>query len=101
MANEGSLATLNGLADRRSRPVFPAYAVMFLLLIPRLAHAPQVKIRRQPTTGPELLAEASRLAFLHNWPSAAPLFARAEEFFAATDDRRNELYAHVGRLRGE
>ena len=30
-----------------------------------------------------MLAEAKRLAFLHNWPKAAPLFAQAEKFFAA------------------
>jgi CHAT domain-containing protein/tetratricopeptide (TPR) repeat protein len=48
-----------------------------------------------------MLAEATHLAFLHNWPMAAPLFAEAERFYATTDDRRSELYARVGRLRGE
>jgi CHAT domain-containing protein len=48
-----------------------------------------------------MLAEAKRLAFLHNWPQAAPLFAQAEQFFAARGDRLQETYAHVGRLRGE
>ena len=48
-----------------------------------------------------MLAEAKRLAFLHNWPKAAPLFAEAEKFFAASGDRLQEIYAHVGRLRGE
>jgi CHAT domain-containing protein len=48
-----------------------------------------------------MLAEAKRLAFLHNWPKAAPLFAEAEKRFAASGDRLQEIYAHVGRLRGE
>ena len=48
-----------------------------------------------------MLAEARRLAFLHNWPKAAPLFAEAEKHFAAKGDHLQEIYAHVGRLRGE
>ena len=48
-----------------------------------------------------MLAEAKRLALLHNWPKAAPLFAEAEQYFAARGDHLLELYAHVGRLRGE
>ncbi len=48
-----------------------------------------------------MLAEAKRLAFLHNWPKAAPLFAEAEKHFAASGDRLQETYAHIGRLRGE
>jgi len=50
---------------------------------------------------PEILAEASRLALLHNWQAAAPLFREAEISFAAQSDQRNFLYAHIGRLRGE
>jgi tetratricopeptide (TPR) repeat protein len=48
-----------------------------------------------------VLAEADRLAWLKNWYRAEPLFAQAERLFAARGDRRNELYAHIGRLRGE
>jgi hypothetical protein len=47
------------------------------------------------------LAEGKRLAFLHNWPKAAPLFAQAEKLLAASGDHFEEIYAHVGRVRGE
>ena len=50
---------------------------------------------------PEVLAEASRLAFGQNWQAAAPLFREAEASFAAQNDQRNVLYAHIGRLLGE
>src|SRR5262249_54966850 len=90
---------LKGTGDRRRHPVFPVYLVLLLLLPSHSAQAP--KIKRPPMTGPEMLAEARRLAFLHNWPKAAPLFAEAEKRFAAKGDHLQEIYAHVGRLRGE
>ena len=69
--------------------------------LPPPARAPQQHVRKRPTTAPEILAEASRLTFLHNWHAAAPLFREAEALFAAQGDRRNALYAHIGWLRGE
>src|SRR5471030_337648 len=57
--------------------------------------------KKRPTTATEILAEASHFAFLHNWKAAAPRFRDAESLFAVQGDARNELYAHVGRLRGE
>jgi CHAT domain-containing protein len=48
-----------------------------------------------------LLAQATHFYWLNNGPKAGPLFARAEKLFAAEGDRRNELYAKVGRLRSE
>jgi CHAT domain-containing protein len=48
-----------------------------------------------------LLKEAVRLYWLNNGPRAAPLFARAQELFAARGDRRDEIYAQVGRVRSE
>src|SRR5471030_234672 len=57
--------------------------------------------RKRPTTAKEILAEASYFAFLHNWKAAAPRFRDAESLFAVQRDARNELYTHVGRLRGE
>jgi hypothetical protein len=35
------------------------------------------------------------------WPDSSPLFARAENLFAAEGDTRNEIYAKVGRLRSQ
>jgi len=49
----------------------------------------------------KLLAEAERLSWLKNWTRAEPLFAGAERVFAARGDRRNELYARIGKLRGQ
>ena len=48
-----------------------------------------------------LLAEANRFYWLNNGPKAAPLYAKAEKFFADRGDARNELYAKIGRLRSE
>ena len=48
-----------------------------------------------------VLAEADRLAWLKNWHRAEPLFAKAEQMFKERGDRRNELYARIGRLRGQ
>jgi len=56
----------------------------------------------EPAADPKAaLAEADRLAWLKNWTKAEPFFAKAEEGFTAAGDRRDALYAKVGRLRGE
>jgi len=46
----------------------------------------------------DLMARALHLADLYNWADAAPAFTRAEQLFAA-GDRRNALYAKLGRIR--
>jgi len=48
-----------------------------------------------------LLVEADRLALLHNWLRARPLFAKAEKLFEDVGDARNALYCKISRLRGE
>ena len=48
-----------------------------------------------------LLAEADRLAWLHNWVRARPLFERAERLFIQAGDARNALYCKVSRLRAD
>jgi hypothetical protein len=56
----------------------------------------------EPAADPRAaLAEADRLAWLKNWTKAEPFFAKAEKGFATAGDRRDALYAKVGRLRGE
>jgi CHAT domain-containing protein len=47
----------------------------------------------------ELLAHAVRLADLYNWDDAGPAFAEAERLFVDAGDRRNALYAKLGRIR--
>src|ERR1700733_14851424 len=49
----------------------------------------------------ELLDEANRLFWLNNGPKAATFYGKAERLFATDGDRRNEIYAKVGRLRSE
>jgi hypothetical protein len=95
MSNRGKGQALRSGWDRKHPAVFPFCFLLLLLLPSHSAQAP--KIQRRPTTGPEMLAEAKRLAFLHNWPKAAPLFTQAEQFFAGRGDRLQEIYAHVGR----
>src|SRR6266850_2541958 len=53
------------------------------------------------TNAEALLTEANRLAWLFNWPKAAPLYVRAEELFKEKSDNRNETYARVGRIRAQ
>jgi CHAT domain-containing protein/tetratricopeptide (TPR) repeat protein len=48
-----------------------------------------------------LLAEAERLAWLHNWVRARPLYAKAESLFAQAGDARNALYCKISRLRAD
>ena len=56
----------------------------------------------KPSVNPELLlGEANRLAWLSNWPKAEPLYRRAEEIFRERGDRRNEIFARVGRIRAQ
>ncbi len=46
-----------------------------------------------------LLKEANRLSWLDNWTAAAPLYRRAEMLFRFEEDKRDEIFAHVGRIR--
>lgn len=48
-----------------------------------------------------LIAKADHFYWLNNGPRAAPLYAKAEQLFAARGDTRNALHAKVGRLRSE
>ena len=47
----------------------------------------------------ELLHHALYLADLYNWTDAGPEFVKAENMFIALGDRRNALYARLGRIR--
>jgi len=85
----------------KNRLLVLSLVMAFLGFVAPAGRAPEPSIRKHLTTAPEILVEASRLAFLHNWQAAAPLFHQAEGLFAAQDDKRNVLYAHVGWLRGE
>lgn len=46
-----------------------------------------------------LLKKALHLGDLYNWADGASLFTEAERSYAARGDSRNELYAHLGRIR--
>ena len=52
-------------------------------------------------TANDLISEADRIADQGNWFRAGPLYAKAEEECKDAGDRRNEMYAKFGRLRGE
>jgi CHAT domain-containing protein len=57
--------------------------------------------RAEPPSHLSQIQEADRLAWLTDWYSAAPIYARAEKAALAAGDKRNALYAKFGRLRGE
>ncbi len=48
-----------------------------------------------------ILAEANHFAFLSNAYRALPLYTKAEQMFRKRGDKRDELYAKIGRLRAE
>ena len=48
-----------------------------------------------------LLAGANHFYFLFNSSAAEPLYARAEQLFRERGDARDELYAKIGRIRGQ
>jgi tetratricopeptide (TPR) repeat protein len=100
MRYRGSNGRLEGFKNHSTRFVLLLLVIALLSFVPRAARTPQ-QTRKRPISAPEILAEASRLALLHNWQAAAPLFREAEVSFAARSDQRNFLYAHIGRLRGE
>ncbi|TAM83552.1 MAG: CHAT domain-containing protein [Acidobacteria bacterium] len=55
-----------------------------------------------PANDPKaILAEANHYAFLSNSYRADPLYAKAEKMFRERGDKRDELYAKIGRLRAE
>ena len=56
-------------------------------------------VEAQQPQAKELLARAVHLADLFNWADAAPAFTEAEQLFAGAGDRRNALYARLGRIR--
>jgi len=59
-------------------------------------------VNGQLASDPEkLLAEADRLAFMRLWTRAEPLYEQARTAFREKGDKRNALYAEVGRLRGQ
>jgi len=48
-----------------------------------------------------ILDAADHFYWLNNGPAAAPLYARAEKLFSDNGQKRNQLHAHIGRLRSE
>ena len=56
-------------------------------------------VAAQEPQAKELLARALHFADLYNWGAAGPIFAEAEKRFDSTGDRRNALYARLGRIR--
>ena len=99
MGCRGSNGRLKGFANRITLTAIVLVTTL-LAFVPRAARTPQ-RPHKRPTTAAEFLAEGSRLAFLHNWQGAAPLFREAEALFAAQGDQGNALHAHIGSLRGE
>ena len=71
-----------------------ACADLLALLILGLTHL-------HAQTASDLLVQADRLAEQGNWSKARPIYANAEAEFQRVGDRRNELYAKLGRLHGD
>lgn len=82
-----------GLAGISAMPIAVAAALL---------GAPLAAQTRPSDANPKRLIEkADRLAWLYNWYTAGPLYAEAEKIFEQAGDRRNALYAKIGRIRSE
>src|SRR5271167_2167489 len=80
----------------------PAYTWLRRISVNKQLNISDGLAHPESSTDPQvLLAEANRLYWLNNGPKAAPLYAKAEKFFADRGDSRNQLYAQIGRLRSE
>ncbi len=49
----------------------------------------------------QLIAEADHLAWLGNWPAAAPFYAKAELLASQSGDEKATIHARVGRIRSQ
>src|SRR5487761_1024726 len=82
-----------------SRKYISLYACRKSVARPPVAELVQAA---EASNNPELLlAEANRLAWVFNWPKAEPLYVRAEELFREKGDKRDQIYARVGRIRAQ
>jgi CHAT domain-containing protein len=72
---------------------------MVLRVIALLAPMALLAVPRSPSPQ-KLLNHALYLSELYNWPDAAPEFEQAEKLFNAAGDKRNALYARLGKIRG-
>src|SRR5882762_7984847 len=65
-----------------------------------LDHPPLLAHAQATADDPDvLLKRALRYGDLYNWGDATSLFTQAEQIYTERGDRRNALYAHLGRLR--
>jgi len=79
-----------------------AVTAMPIAVAAALICAPLAAQTRPSDANPKRLIEkADRLAWLYNWYMAGSLYAEAEKLFEQAGDRRNTLYAKIGRLRSE
>jgi hypothetical protein len=65
MRYRGSNGRLEGSKNHSTRFVLLLLVIALLSFVPRAARTPQ-QTRKRPISAPEILAEASRLALLHN-----------------------------------
>lgn len=82
-----------GMAAFRATPIIIAVGLIWAPLTAQdRAGEPNAK---------RLIEKADRLAWLYNWFLAGPFYAEAELLYEQAGDRRNALYAKIGRLRSQ
>ena len=90
-----SVLLKNNWINKRYVPICAWQLRLLLILIgANLAIATQSSMSNQV-----LLTQALRLGDLYNWSDSAQPFSVAEQLFTKAGDRRNALYARLGRLR--
>jgi tetratricopeptide (TPR) repeat protein len=78
-----------------------ALATPFAVVASLLCAPLKAQDRPVETKPKRLIKKANRLAWLYNWYMASPLYAEAERLFEQAGDRRNALWAKIGRLWSE
>src|SRR5580700_43306 len=79
------------------------YAILYFSRKPAV-RPPATDLLKDPVASKDpkiLLDEANRLAALSNWHRSLPLYQSAEKLFVLEGDKRDESFAHAGRIRAE
>ncbi len=69
--------------------------------LPRWSHQTVASSGGASGDAAQLIGEADRLAWLGNWPAAAPLYGKAELLATQSGDAKATIHARVGRIRSQ
>jgi CHAT domain-containing protein len=83
----------------RGRMAASAASRLMSIRLPKWSREDSGTARTTNQNAGQLVAEADRLAWLGNWPAAAPLYQRAELVASQAQDAKLTVHARIGRIR--